>query len=137
MSVPDVPCPVSKMKRTKIKSPLRNDSVSAHALVLPGRAMAGQLSVSGFHLCKGQRIGLTPFTSAAFSQDKGGGVATFRVTFSRVVLGVEFPIASIDVRRARDAARAIRAAELRFTRRRCLDDWHYHADAVEVEQVPQ
>ena len=62
-------------------------------------------------------------------------MAAFRVTFSRVLLGVQFPIASIDVRRARDAARAIRVAELKFLRRSGLDDWHYRADTVEAERV--
>lgn len=60
-------------------------------------------------------------------------MAAFRVTFSRVVLGVRFPIASVDVSRARDAGRAKRAAELRFLRRSGLEDWRYRADAVEVE----
>ncbi len=59
----------------------------------------------------------------------------FRVIFSRVLFGVRFPIALIDVRRARDAARAIRAAELKFLRRSGLDDWHYRADTVEAEPV--
>lgn len=57
----------------------------------------------------------------------------FRVTFSRVLLGVQFPITSIDVRRARDVGRALRAAELRFLRRSGLEDWHYRADIVEIE----
>ena len=62
-------------------------------------------------------------------------MATFRVIFSRLLLGVPFPIASIDVRRARDAERAIRAAELRFIRRIGLVDWRERADTVEVEAV--
>ena len=57
----------------------------------------------------------------------------FRVTFSRVLLGVQFPIASIVVRHARDAERAMRAAELKFQRRSGLEDWHYLADAADVE----
>jgi hypothetical protein len=60
-------------------------------------------------------------------------VAGFRVTFSRVLLGVPFPVALIDVRRARDAHRAVRAAELRLIRRMGLEDWRERADTVEVE----
>jgi hypothetical protein len=60
-------------------------------------------------------------------------VTAFRVTFSRVLLGVRFPIATVEVRRARDAARAIRAAELRYLRRSGPEDWHHRADAVEIE----
>ena len=62
-------------------------------------------------------------------------VAGFRVVFSRVLFGVPFPVALIEVRRARDRARALRAAELKFIRRRGLDDWHDQADAVEVEST--
>ncbi len=60
-------------------------------------------------------------------------MAGFRVVFSRIFLGVPFPVAFIDVRRARDAGRAIRAAELRLSRRFGLDDWRERADAVDVE----
>jgi len=62
-------------------------------------------------------------------------VAAFRVIFSRVVLGVPFPVAFLDVRRARDPERAIRAAELRLMRRIGLADWRERADTVEVEAV--
>ena len=60
-------------------------------------------------------------------------MAGFRVVFSRVLLGVRFPVALIDVRRARDASRAVRAAELRLIRRMGLEDWRERADTVEVE----
>ena len=62
-------------------------------------------------------------------------MASFRVIFSRVFLGVPFPVAFIEVRRARDPNRAIRAAELRLARRIGLDDWRERADTVEVEAV--
>ena len=62
-------------------------------------------------------------------------MAGFRVIFSRVLLGVPFPVAFVDVRRARDAGRAIRAAELRLARRIGLEDWRERADIVEVEAV--
>ena len=59
----------------------------------------------------------------------------FRVIFSRVLLGVPFPVACINVHRARDAKRAIRAAELRLTRRIGVEDWRERADTVEVEAM--
>lgn len=59
----------------------------------------------------------------------------FRVVFSRVLLSVPFPVALIEVRRARDRGRAIRAAELRLMRRIGLEDWRERADTVEVEAV--
>jgi hypothetical protein len=62
-------------------------------------------------------------------------MAAFRVIFSRVLLGVRFPVALIDVRRARDPSRAIRAAELRLIRRIGLEDWRERADTVDVEPV--
>ena len=49
-------------------------------------------------------------------------------------MGVRFPIASVEVRRARDADRALRAAELRFSRRFGLD-WRMRANVEEVEAV--
>ena len=61
-------------------------------------------------------------------------MAGFRVVFSRVLLGVPFPVAAINVRRARDSERAIRAAELRLMRRNG-QDWRERADTVEVEAV--
>ena len=63
-----------------------------------------------------------------------GIIARFRVTFAKKVLGLPFPIASVEVRRARDADRALRAAELRFSRRYGID-WRIRADAREVEAV--
>jgi hypothetical protein len=56
-----------------------------------------------------------------------GTPARFRVTFAKEVMGVRFPIASVEVRRARDPERARRAAELRF-RRRYGVDWRMRAD---------
>ena len=56
-----------------------------------------------------------------------------RVTFAEVI-GVRFPIASIDVRRARDPDRARRAAERRFSRRYGLD-WRMRANVEDVVAV--
>jgi hypothetical protein len=63
-----------------------------------------------------------------------GTTARFRVTFAKKVLGLRFPIASVEVRRARNPDRALRAAELRFSRRYGLD-WRMRADVEEIEAV--
>jgi DNA-binding NtrC family response regulator len=59
-------------------------------------------------------------------------MACFRVTFAKEVMGLQFPIASVEVRHARDADRARRAAELKFSRR-YGQDWRMRADVEEVE----
>jgi hypothetical protein len=61
-------------------------------------------------------------------------LARFRVTFAKEVLGLRFPIASVEVRHARDPDRALRAAELRFSRHYGMD-WRMRADVEEVEAV--
>ena len=63
-----------------------------------------------------------------------GTPARFRVTFAKEVMGVRFPIAAVEVRRARDPDRARRAAERRFSRRYGLD-WRMRANVEEVEAV--
>jgi hypothetical protein len=62
-------------------------------------------------------------------------MASFRITFSKVLMGLPFPLASIRVQHARSAERAVRAAELTFMRRSGLGDWHERADMFEVEPV--
>jgi len=49
-------------------------------------------------------------------------------------MGVRFPIASVEVRRAHDPDRARRAAERRFSRRYGLD-WRMRANVEEVEAM--
>ena len=61
-----------------------------------------------------------------------GPLARYRVTFAKEVLGLSFPIASVEVRRARDVDRALRAAELEFSRRYGMD-WRVRADVREIE----
>ena len=58
----------------------------------------------------------------------------YRVTFAKEVMGLQFPIASMEVRHARDADWALRAAELRFTRHYGMD-WRMRANVEEVEAV--
>jgi len=56
------------------------------------------------------------------------------VTFAKEVMGVRFLIASVEVRRAHNADRALRAAELRFSRR-FGQDWRMRANVEDVEAV--
>ena len=70
----------------------------------------------------------------AHAPQRAASTAGYRVTFAKEMLGVRFPIASIEVRRARDLDRARRAAELRFSRRFGLD-WRMRANVEEVEAV--
>ena len=63
-----------------------------------------------------------------------GTPAGYRVTFAKEVMGVRFPIASVEVRRARDAGRALRAAELKFSRHYGVD-WRMRANVEEVEAM--
>ena len=63
-----------------------------------------------------------------------GSTTRYRVTFAKELMGLRFPVASVEVRRARDPDRARRAAELRFSRRYGLD-WRMRANVEEVEAV--
>ena len=64
----------------------------------------------------------------------GSTTERYRVTFAKEVMGLPFPVTSVEVRRAHDADRAVRAAELRFSRRYGMD-WRMRADMREVEAV--
>ena len=70
----------------------------------------------------------------AHDPQRAASTAGFRVTFAKEMLGVRFPIASVEVRHARDPDRARRAAELRFSRRFGLD-WRMRANVEEVEGI--
>ena len=63
-----------------------------------------------------------------------GAPACYRVTFAKEVLGLRFPIASVEVHRARDADRALRAAELKFSRHYGMD-WRMRANVRVIEAV--
>ena len=63
-----------------------------------------------------------------------GKTARYRVTFAKVVMGLQFPVASVEVRHARNPERARKAAELKFSRRYGLD-WRMRANVEDVEAV--
>ncbi len=52
----------------------------------------------------------------------------YRVDFAKEILGVPFTVGSVDIMRARDPERALRAAELRFARQHGVGDWRERAD---------
>jgi hypothetical protein len=60
-------------------------------------------------------------------------MSRYRVNFAKEILGVPFTIGCVEIARARDAERALRAAELRFARLYGLDDWRERADRAVVE----
>ena len=68
------------------------------------------------------------------TQQRIGTTTGYRVTFTKEVLGLPFPVTSVEVRHARDPDRARRAAELRFSRRYGLD-WRMRANVEDVEAV--
>lgn len=82
-------------------------------------------------------VDATPRIGVATGQDPNEtrpiGMAQYRVQFAKDILGVPFPVGSVAIARARDAERALRAAEIRFARQYGLDDWRERADRVEVE----
>ncbi|KQP61776.1 hypothetical protein ASG40_00285 [Methylobacterium sp. Leaf399] len=58
---------------------------------------------------------------------------SYRVAFAREIMGVPFTIGSVEIARARDAGRALRAAEIRFARQHGIDDWRLRADCARIE----
>jgi hypothetical protein len=65
---------------------------------------------------------------------RNDAMARFRVTFAKELMGLRFPIASVEVRRARDADRALRAAEFKFSRHYGMD-WRMRANVCVIEAV--
>lgn len=58
---------------------------------------------------------------------------SYRVAFAKEILGVPFTIGAVDISLARDAGRALRAAEIRFARHHGVDDWRLRADCARIE----
>ena len=58
-------------------------------------------------------------------------MSNYRIHFAKRILGVSFPVGSVEIVRARDPERALRAAELRFARQHGLMDWRERADVAE------
>ncbi len=59
----------------------------------------------------------------------------YRIHFAKQILGVPFPVGCVDIARARDSDRALRAAELRFARQHGLLDWRERADTADIAQM--
>lgn len=56
----------------------------------------------------------------------------YRIHFAREILGVPFRVGSVDIARAKDQDRALRAAELRFARQHGVTDWRERADVASL-----
>lgn len=59
-------------------------------------------------------------------------VSNYRIHFAKQILGVPFTVGSVDIARARDQTRALRAAELRFARQHGVVDWRERADIADI-----
>ena len=61
----------------------------------------------------------------------------YRIHFAKQILGVPFTVGSVDIARARDSGRALRAAELRFARQHGLIDWRERADTADIAEASE
>lgn len=59
-------------------------------------------------------------------------VSNYRIHFAKEILGVPFTVGSVEIARARDPGRALRAAEIRFARQHGLVDWRERADTADI-----
>ncbi|GLS46177.1 hypothetical protein [Methylobacterium brachythecii] len=59
-------------------------------------------------------------------------MANYRIHFAKEILGVPFTVGSVEIARARDPGRALRAAEIRFARQHGLLDWRERADTADI-----
>ncbi|KQT45568.1 hypothetical protein ASG52_15585 [Methylobacterium sp. Leaf456] len=55
-------------------------------------------------------------------------MSSYRIQFAKEIFGVPFTVGHVDISRARDAGRALRAAEIRFARNHGVTDWRERAD---------
>lgn len=60
-------------------------------------------------------------------------MSQYRILFAKQILGVPFTVGTVDITRARDPERAVRAAALRFARQHGVEDWRERADVAELE----
>lgn len=59
----------------------------------------------------------------------------YRVQFAKQILGVPFTVGCVEIARARDPERALRAAEIRFARARGVMDWRERADTAALSGI--
>ncbi|UYW26127.1 hypothetical protein [Methylorubrum extorquens] len=59
-------------------------------------------------------------------------MSNYRVHFAKQILGVPFRVGFVEISRARDPERALKAAEIRFARSRGVNDWRERADTVDL-----
>ncbi len=60
------------------------------------------------------------------------------IHFYRKILGIPFAVAqgTVEIRAARDEARAVKAAKRRFERRLRIEHWRIRADSFDVATLP-
>ncbi len=59
-------------------------------------------------------------------------MSNYRIHFAKQILGVPFTVGFVEIARARDADRALRAAEIRFARQHGVVDWRERADIADI-----
>jgi hypothetical protein len=82
----------------------------------------------------GFRAGFVPRGHVRKSRSREYGMPNYRVEFAKEILGVPFTIGSVEIMRARDPDRALRAAELRFARHHGIGDWRERADLATLAE---
>ncbi|TGE02560.1 hypothetical protein [Methylobacterium nonmethylotrophicum] len=60
-------------------------------------------------------------------------MSQYRVLFAKQILGVPFTVGTVEITRARDPERAVRAAALRFARQHGVEDWRERADVAALD----
>lgn len=63
-------------------------------------------------------------------------MSSYRIQFAKEIFGVPFTVGHVDISRARDAGRALRAAEIRFARNHGVTDWRERADRAALAGGP-
>ncbi len=61
-------------------------------------------------------------------------MSSYRIQFAKEIFGVPFTVGHVDISRARDAGRALRAAEIRFARTHGVTDWRERADRAALAE---
>lgn len=63
-------------------------------------------------------------------------MSNYCIHFAKEILGVPFTVGQVQITRARDPERALRAAEIRFARAHGVEDWRERADTVSLADAP-
>lgn len=61
-------------------------------------------------------------------------MSRYRIQFAKEIFGVPFTVGQVEITRARDPGRALRAAEIRFARTHGVTDWRERADTAALAE---